>query len=168
MDFYPGLYWSVKRRVINSIEYIANIIALKQWYQFVRSKFYQGSEMEKLLYEGAVEKLNMAYNERIKRFKALANKMEKSIGLYKSIKGNSASEELLKQKKELLDNIQGIENSFNECLSYSGDEAKRDEFLKNLDTSKGYITVIQNLNDNDLNVGTSWLLSIVEKTRNTI
>ncbi|TFF88469.1 MAG: UDP-N-acetylglucosamine pyrophosphorylase, partial [Promethearchaeota archaeon] len=30
-DFYPGLYWSVKRRVVNSIYYIANIIALRQW-----------------------------------------------------------------------------------------------------------------------------------------
>jgi UDP-N-acetylglucosamine/UDP-N-acetylgalactosamine diphosphorylase len=168
MDFTPGLYWSVKRRVINCIEYIANIIALKQWYLNIRSRFFQGSEMEKLLYEGAVEKLNIVYNERVKRFKVLAIKMEKSLELYKSIKGSNASEELIKQKRELLDNIQSIENSFSECLSYSGDTEKRDEFLKNIDTSKNYISVIQNLSDQDMKVGTSWLLSIVEKTRNTI
>ncbi|KKN50210.1 hypothetical protein LCGC14_0635060 [marine sediment metagenome] len=169
MDFYPGLYWSVKRRVINCVEYIANIIAFRQWYLIVRSKFYQGSDMKKLLYEGAVDKLEIIFNERIKRFKQLANKMEKSIELYRSIMGNKASEELINQKRELFENLQKIENSCNECLAYSGDEEKRDVLLKNMDTtSKDYISTIQNLDEGSLKVGTSWLLSIVEKTRNSI
>jgi UDP-N-acetylglucosamine/UDP-N-acetylgalactosamine diphosphorylase len=168
MDFYPGLYWNIKNRVINCVEYIANIIALKQWYLLVRSKFYQGSEMEKLLYEGAIEKLEIIYSERIKRFKALANKMENSIKLYKSIMGNKALKDLINKKQELHENIQQIENGFNKCLSYSGDEKKRDEFLKNLDTSKDYISVIQKLDEHNLKIGTSWLLSIVENTRNTV
>ena len=172
-DFYPGLYWSVKRRVTNCIEYIANIIALRQWYLNVRVKFYQESKMEKLLYEGAIEKLEIIFNERVKRFKLLANKMEKSIELYKSVMGNKASVELLNQKRELLENIQDIEKGFNECLSYSGDKKKRDEFIKNIDTliketGIDYIKVIKNLNEHNLNVGTVWLLSIVEKTRNTV
>ena len=169
MDFFPGLYWSVKKRVINCIEYIANIIALIQWYKMVRSRFYQGSDMEKLLYKGAVEKLEIIYNERVKRFKALANKMEKSIELYKSIMGNNASEELINQKSELFENIQKIESSFIDCLSYSGSEEKRDEFLNNIEfTSTDYLNVIRNLNKNNIEIGTSWLLSIVEYTRNTI
>jgi len=169
IDFYPGLYRSVKRRVINSIEYIANIIALKQWYLKVRSKFYQGSDMEKLLYEGAVEKLDIIFNERIKRFKQLATKMEKSLDLYKSIKGKEASEELINQKRELFENIQKITNGFNECLSYSGDEEMKDEFLNNIDkTNKDYINEIQNLSEEIKKVGTSWLLSIVENTKNVI
>jgi UDP-N-acetylglucosamine/UDP-N-acetylgalactosamine diphosphorylase len=169
IDFYPGLYRSVKRRVINCVEYISNIIALKQWYLVVRSKFYQGNDMEKLLYEGAVEKLDIIFSERIKRFKQLALKMEKSLDLYKSIKGKDPSENLINQKIELFENIQKIEKSFNDCLSYSGDEKNRDEFVNALDnTNKDYISVIKNLNDNIKKAGTSWLLSIVEKTRNTI
>jgi D-ribose pyranose/furanose isomerase RbsD len=129
--------------------------------------------MEKMLYEGAVEKLDLIFNERIKRFKQLANKMEKSIELYRSIMGNEVSEELINQKRELFENIQKIESSFNECLAYSGDEKKRVEFLKNIDdiykkTGKDYINVIQNLNEYSIKVGTSWLLSMVENTRNTI
>jgi len=169
IDFYQGLYRSVKRRVINCIEYISNIIALKQWYQTVRSKFYQGNNMEKLLYEGALEKLDIIFNERVKRFKQLANKMEKSLDLYKSIKGKKASEELINQKRELFENIQKIEKGFRDCLSYSGDEKKRDELLKSLDTSsKDYISEIKNLDEDIKKVGTSWLLSIVENTRNNI
>ena len=165
-DFYPGLYRNVKRRVINSIEYIANIIALRQWYLNVRSKFYQGSNMEKLLFEGAIEKLDIIFNERIKRFKQLATKMEKSLELYKSKKGKKTSEELINQKNELFDNIQILEKGFNDCRSYSGDEKKRDEFLKNISgTSKDYISVIRNLNEDVKKTGTNWLLSIVEYTR---
>ncbi|NVM18342.1 MAG: hypothetical protein HWN80_11550 [Candidatus Lokiarchaeota archaeon] len=173
MDFYPGLYWRVKTRVINCIEYIANIIALRQWYLNVRSTFYQGSDMEKLLYEGAVEKLDLIFNERIKRFKQLANKMEISIELYKSVMGNKAVNELIIQKREFFENIQKIESSFNECLANSGEEKKRVEFLKSINdiykkTGKDYINVIQNLNEYSRKVGTSWLLSIVKNTRNTI
>jgi UDP-N-acetylglucosamine/UDP-N-acetylgalactosamine diphosphorylase len=169
MDFYPGLYWNIRKRVKNCIEYIANIIALRQWYKMVRVKFYQGSEMERLLYEGAVEKIEIIFNERVKRFKALTNKMEKSLELYKSVMGNKASEELINQKRELIENIQIIEKSFIECLSYPGNVEERDEFLSQLDlTSKDYIALIRNLNENDIKTGTSWLLSIVEKARSTI
>ena len=124
--------------------------------------------MEKLLYESAIEKLEIIFNERIKRFKQLANKMEKSIELYKSIKSNNVSEELINQKREFFENIIKLEDGFNECLSYSGDKRKRDEFLKNIDTSKIYINAIKNLNEQNLVVGTTWLLGIVKYTRNTI
>ncbi|MFX1393075.1 MAG: UDP-N-acetylglucosamine pyrophosphorylase [Promethearchaeota archaeon] len=173
MDFYPGLYWSVKRRVINCIEYIANILALRQWYLFVRVKFYQGNNMEKLLFKGAVEKLELIFKERVKRFKQLAEKMEKSIELYKSVLGNNASKELINQKKELLENIHKIEEGFNECQSYTGDDTKRDDFIKIIDIiinriGIDYIKVIKSLDEYNINVGTSWLQSIIEKTRNTI
>ncbi|KKM02638.1 hypothetical protein LCGC14_1782430 [marine sediment metagenome] len=157
MDFYPGLYWSVKRRVINSIEYLANVIALKQWYLIVRSKFFQGSDMEKLLYEGALEKLEIIFNERIKRFKQLA------------IKDNEVSNDLINQERELFENIQEIEKGFNDCLSYSGDEEMKNEFLNNIDIkNKDFINEIQNLSEDIKKVGTSWLLSIVENTKNVI
>jgi len=167
ITFYPGLYRSVKRRVINSIEYISNIIALKQWYQVVRSKFYQGSDMEQLLYEGAVEKIDLILKERVKRFKQLAIKMEKSLEIYKSLKGKDASEKLINQKSELFENIRLIEKSFNDSLSYTGDEKKRDDFLKDLNTTgEDYISEIKSLSRDVKKAGTSWLFSIVENARN--
>jgi len=144
-------------------------LALRQWYLIVRSKFFQGSDMDKLLYEGALEKLDVIFNERIKRFNQLADKMEKSIELYKSIKGNEVSNDLINQKRDLLENIQEIEKGFNECLSYSGDKEMKDEFLNNIDfTNKDYINEIQNLSKKIKKVGTSWLLSIVANTKNVI
>jgi len=172
MDFYPGIYWSVLRRVINSIEYIGNILALKQWYLNVRSKFFQG-DIEGLLYKGALEKLEIVINERIKRFKALAGKMEKSIDLYKSVMGDKASENLLKQKTELLQNIQDIEKGFTECRSYAGNDQEKELFLKSIDAAiqkagKDYIKVIQSLDESNKETGVSWLQGIVENTREAI
>ncbi|MCP4411588.1 MAG: class I SAM-dependent methyltransferase, partial [Gammaproteobacteria bacterium] len=71
------------------------------------------------------------------------------------------------KKRELIENIHKIESSFNECLMYSGDEKKRDEFLTNFDTiykktRKDYISVIKSLDEHSLEIGTSWLSSIVE------
>jgi len=173
MEFYPGLYWSVKRRVLNSIEYISNIIALRQWYLLIRSKFYDGSDLDKFLYEGAIEKLEIVFNERVKRFKALANKMEKSIQLYKSLMGNKMSEKLLNQKTELLKSIQVIEDEFISCKAYLGEESLKIEFLKSIDMSiqkkgKNYINVIQNLSETETKVGTSWLLTIIDHVRKSV
>ncbi len=173
IDFYPGLYWSVKRRVLNSIEYIANIIALRQWYLLIRSKFYDGSDLDKFLYDGAIEKLEIIFNERVKRFKALANKMEKSIQLYKSVMGNQTSEKLLNQKIELLKSIQVIEDEFISCKAYLGEESLKIEFLKSIYISiqkkgKNYINVIQNLSETETKVGTSWLLTIIDHVRKSV
>ena len=83
--------------------------------------------------------------------------------------GNKASEELINQKRELFENMQKIENGFNEGLSYSGDEEMKDEFLNNMDiTNKDFINAIQNLGEDIKKIGTAWLLSIVENTKNVI
>lgn len=165
LDFYPGLYWNVKRRVINCIEYIANIMALRQWYIFIRKKFFQKSELEKKLYEGAIEKIEIILDERIKRFKSLSSKMKKSIGLFKSISDERMSEKLLNQKKELLENIGDIENVFNQYLKYSGNTDMRNEFLKDVDSSTDYIKMIKHLDKKSSEIGTSWLRSIINEIR---
>ena len=47
--------------------------------------------------------------------------------------GKKASEELIIQKSELFQNMEKIEKAFHDSQSYSGDEKKKDEFLKNLE-----------------------------------
>jgi glutamyl-tRNA reductase len=128
--------------------------------------------MDQLLYKGALAKLDLVFNERIKRFKALADKMENSIALYKSYMGSKASEKLINQKREFSENIDKIETNFIQCQAYSGDEKLRTQFSNKVDelihkVGSDYIKVIQKLDEDALEAGISWLLSIVEKTRNT-
>ena len=172
-DFYPGLYWSVKRRVVNSIYYIANIIALRQWYLHVRMKFYQGARLEKLLYEGAMEKIEMILEERIKRLIAIVEKMPKSLELYKSVMGEKASAELIKQKTELFENKEQLKSIFEESRQYEGNEEIRKRFLKDLNSlienlGNNYVEVIQNLEEQSQKEGTKWLQGIIEHILNRI
>lgn len=60
-DFYPGLYLNIARRTLNNINYIANLIALRQWYLCVRSQFFQEDIMSQELYEGTLEKIGYGH-----------------------------------------------------------------------------------------------------------
>ncbi len=109
--FYPGVYWNIARRTLNSINYIANLIALRQWYLSVRFLFFQDNFMSQELYNGALEKLEMAIDERINRLKALTLKMPQSAELYQRIVKGKDPQGLVDQKKELFDNWQEIEDT---------------------------------------------------------
>ncbi|UCD31374.1 MAG: protein GlmU, partial [Desulfobacterales bacterium] len=58
VPFVPGMYRSIKRVVINNIVYIANLLALIQWYHHVRSQFIS-DDFPEPLFDGLKEKLNM-------------------------------------------------------------------------------------------------------------
>jgi UDP-N-acetylglucosamine/UDP-N-acetylgalactosamine diphosphorylase len=167
-NYYPGLYWYVKEPVFNNTNYIANLIALKRWYVEVRSQFFQGDVMSQLLYEGVIDKLNMAVKERIDRFKALAQKMPESVKQYRAIMKNEASQILLKQEQELFERWQEIEDVFHVNQDNSGDLAMRDPFLEELSrhitkSGSGYVAVIQGLDVSWSAKGTTWLQGIVDE-----
>jgi hypothetical protein len=87
--------------------------------------------------------------------------------------GDKISENLMNQKKELFENSQIMENTFKENLSCTGDETKREELLIALEkiiqkNGNEYLKVIQQLNEKDSEIGSMWLLSIVEKIRITM
>ena len=68
--------------------------------------------MGKILYTGALEKLDLAINERIKRFRALVEKFPQSIKIYQDTMKDTTSNELINQKKELVNRWQEIEDIF--------------------------------------------------------
>src|SRR5512137_298338 len=70
--FHPGLYGDIRSRVTNNIHYVANLLALRQWYLHVRLSFPGDPEMGGALYRGALETVDAAIAERLARFRALA------------------------------------------------------------------------------------------------
>ncbi|MCD6486658.1 MAG: UDP-N-acetylglucosamine pyrophosphorylase [Syntrophobacterales bacterium] len=172
-DFHMGLYRGVGRKVRNNIYYIANLLALKQWYLHVRPSFFHTHEFGWELCEGAVEKLDMALKERLKRFKAFSKNMEKSVKISKGILTGKKKEPATGPEEELLNNWPRLE----ECLTKGLEETialeKRDVFLDALNSGReaetGYIKTIQSLDDNTLSFGTGWLQAIVDRiTREAI
>jgi len=166
-EFYRGLYCDVGRKVRNNIWYIANLLALKQWYLHVRPSFFHTHEFGRELHEGAVEKLDMALRERLKRFKAFSENMKESVRIGRDILNGKKRGFAFDLEEELFNNWPQLE----ECLTKGLEEItaleKRDLFLDALHAGKnveaGYVRTIQSLGDNTLSFGTGWLQTVVDR-----
>jgi UDP-N-acetylglucosamine/UDP-N-acetylgalactosamine diphosphorylase len=165
---HPGIYWYTRRRVIQNVHYIANLMALYQWYLEIRSLFLRADAMTEALYHGLVDKLLLAIKERIKRFKALAEKMPESAKRYRSLMKEDANANLLKQKREFFERWQDLEGLFAQSLKNRGDASIREPFAEHIASEieeKGadYVRVIQGLDRSRSAQGTSWLQGIVDR-----
>ncbi|MBN2284321.1 MAG: UDP-N-acetylglucosamine pyrophosphorylase [Deltaproteobacteria bacterium] len=163
--FHPGFYGDVQRRVSNNVCYLANLLALKQWYAVVRRPFFHSMELGDELFKGALETLDAAISERIKRFEALAEKMERSIAIAEKIGTGRKMNNLVTQKRELLEGWPRIKQCFIDAGDDAGSEVP-ESFRALIDgeaEKKGdYITVIRSLDDPSSSAGTVWLQSIVD------
>jgi UDP-N-acetylglucosamine/UDP-N-acetylgalactosamine diphosphorylase len=171
-DFIPDVYWEIKRKIRNNITYTANIIALKAWYTNVRCLFFGSDAMSQALLNGSIEKLDMALDERIKRLAAIAKKMPNSLKEYQQIMDSGASQELIKQKQELLQRWNEVEELLNTLCSSSGKKEELELFIKAISVPKGqnsldYITFMQGLSKETRSLGTTWLSNIVNEVETT-
>lgn len=167
MPFHRGLYANTKRIITLNTSYIANLIALRRWYLDVRKKFFKRDNMDQALYHGAVETLELAIGERVKRLGDVAAGMPLSIEIYKKSSGKPVSEKIIGNKQEFYDRWQDMEKVFRNALEETGDPSKRDAFLEVLEKrlnqgEKDYLSAIQGLNEKDRDLGTSWLQGLVD------
>jgi UDP-N-acetylglucosamine/UDP-N-acetylgalactosamine diphosphorylase len=158
LPYVPGKYQNKNRVVANNVVYIANLIALSQWYQQVRGLFISEDFPEALL-TGLKEKLNCAISERMDRLDALFNKMDAGAQAQK------VSEPALSQVGFDLQDL------LNRLKTEKGDAGQRDSFLKKVrkgiaGTGLDYISVIQELSVSDATIGTKWLQGIVDRVVN--
>jgi UDP-N-acetylglucosamine/UDP-N-acetylgalactosamine diphosphorylase len=160
VDLIPRAYPSLSRVVENNIIYIANLIALEQWYLHVRRVFFERLEFGHLIFSAILENLRTAKEERIKRLKDMAAKMPAAS---KREKGRTR---IAKAQLEFYEKSKWLE----ELLSAGGAEAAgkkyRDPFLNSLAKHReehggGHIEVIQSLLPSVSNRGTKWLDAIV-------
>ncbi len=165
-EFEAGLYSDVKKRVYNNICYVANLLALRQWYIHVRQPFFQTGEFGPELYAGAVEKLQLSIKERLKRLQDLSGKMEKSIKIGEKKLSGSDWKTLLRQKTELLENWPRLEECFTRGYEEEIDLKNRDSFIQTihnrLEEFSDYIEIIKELNPESSSIGTAWLQAIVD------
>ncbi|MBN1662152.1 MAG: UDP-N-acetylglucosamine pyrophosphorylase [Deltaproteobacteria bacterium] len=174
--FHMGFYGDVKRRVYNNCCYLANLLALKQWYIHVRKPFFATQDMGLPLYEGAMEVLQSAVDERLTRFQALSEKMKASIGIGGQILKGHKKKTLLRQYNELMENWPQLKACFTAACEDEIDGGNRKLFIEGLkpamDKGGGYIEVVQGLDSALTALGTQWLRNIcdgiVEKAMNCL
>lgn len=161
VEFMARAYPNLTRIVRNNIMYLANLGALEQWYIQVRRPFFQAEEMGSLVYEGALDKIGLAKEERIKRLEALS-------GMTRARKGSSspAGEEMA-GRREFGERFDRIQELFSEALRSDGAERYETDFLSSFERLRGkaasdYISSIQALPAEVSRLGTLWLQSLVE------
>ena len=109
----------------------------------------------------------MAIDERIKRLKALSQKMPDSVRVYQNHTKEDASSLLLRQKQELYERWSELEEHFKKQRNTEGETSLRDIFLEKIHfgiktLGKDYISVIKGIEVEDTKFGTNWLQGIVD------
>jgi UDP-N-acetylglucosamine/UDP-N-acetylgalactosamine diphosphorylase len=160
IDVRPGTYPNLRRIVGNNIIYIANLVALEQWYRHVRRPFLEAREFGDLIFSGLMDMLVLAKTERLKRLRMLAEKArrpEHGAGAGKD--GNG--------RNELYERLGEMEGIF---MSPPEDDLagrSRDDFLALAGKLEGaggadYIETIQGFGAGTSAKGTAWLQEIVD------
>jgi len=159
--FVPDRYSDVSRVLENNILYLANLAALEQWYLHVRRPFFLSQELGELMYEGVLDKLALAKEERIKRLRVMTEKIDASLKRHGGQTGNRDG------KEELCNAIGGLSALFSgEVIEKSGLNA-RDEFLEAFGEHKRagvgtYVETVKRLPAAVSENGTVWLQEIVD------
>jgi len=160
VDLIPRAYPSLSHVVENNIIYIANLIALEQWYLHVRRMFFEHQEFGHLIFTAILENLHAAKEERIKRLKDMAAKMPVSSD---KEKGRT---KIIRAKQEFNEKNKWLEELLTSGAGKTTGEEKRDPFLNAFvkhgeEHGGNYIEVIQSLPPSVSMGGTQWLDTIV-------
>lgn len=148
-DVTPFAYKNLRRVVANNVVYMANLVALEEWYRYVRRPFFTAQDLGLLVYEGALEMLALAKEERIKRLQIMVDKI---------VPSDAARVELKARVAEIC-GLFGAEPS----------SVGRAEFLVAFEgtigsgsASAGYTQTIQGLPAAVTAAGVAWLQSVVD------
>ena len=161
INFKPRTYPKIRRIVENNIIYIANLIALEEWYIHVRRPFFNSQEFGQLIFAGLLDKLVLAKQERMKRLQVLAEKAKVSSEHDAELKLEVTG------RNEFSEKFTEIERLFAGGIQDSVVEKYRDDFLSASDKARSesganYIAVIQGLPAHVSEKGTVWLQTIVD------
>jgi len=172
VPYVTGFYRVVKRTFINNINYIGNLLALRQWYLHVRPLFISSNFSQPLL-DGLIFNMNAAITERIARLEAFCEKLPSSAEMYRKSMNDNSDSKLLTQKEELFQRWTDVKDVLKQCMDDNGDIAVRNLFLETVQkkaqsTEKDYIKTIQSLEPKMKGHGTSWLQGIVDLTMDRV
>lgn len=164
--FHPGLYGDIRRRVVNNVAYLANLLALRLWYRHARRLLMPARGLGEALQAGARETLEAAIQERLSRFGALAQKMAVSRALAERHLSGEARGPLLRCQAELQERWPAVEAALTDGGEAEADPGGRDAFLESLAAAgrtagPDYVRTIQSLDPEAAAQGSRWLQRVV-------
>ncbi|OPX93420.1 MAG: Bifunctional protein GlmU [Syntrophorhabdus sp. PtaB.Bin006] len=161
ISFKPKAYPNIHRIVENNILYVANLMALEEWYVHVRRPFLDSQEFGRLIFSGLLDKLSLAKKERMKRLQALSEKARVSFADGAEHKPEAVG------RNEFSEKFAELEKIFAEGIKDGLMEKYRDDFLSasgkaRSEGGESYIAVIQAFPGDVSEKGAAWLQRIVD------
>lgn len=164
--YQAGAYHGINRIVLNNLFYLGNLRALQAWYRFVRRPFMTGDEFTALCCEGALNQLNSAIDERIKRLKELAEKMPRSLELARA---GGAEPAYCAEQERLVQHWPKLEAALKKEPGdgiAAGDRAVVVSALEPLAGKKPFLEAVRSLPAGARKAGTAWLQAVVDEISN--
>ena len=131
-----------------------------------------GQAIEQALLRGALEKIDMSLDERIRHLGEMAENMPESIHEYQALMGKAARRVLIAQKRDLFEKWVRLCEMLRSLKSSTGDEQDRDAFLSRLlagrEAGRDYIETVHGLDAETRQTGIRWLQGIVSRVMDTI
>ncbi|WP_372847113.1 UDP-N-acetylglucosamine pyrophosphorylase [Pontiella sp.] len=150
--YQTGAYRRADRLIKNNLLYIGNILALREWYRHVRSRFVRDA-FDRAVLDGGLANLDLVLKERIKRLGDVAEKFEASFRWLEANGG--AADEIETQKRfhaawpEIREQIESLDFPVS-------------DFVQSVATGKNYIETIQALSAEPRAAGQAWLQGVVD------
>jgi hypothetical protein len=155
-------YEDVRQKVYLNVLYIANLLALKQWYLHVRREFFLKQKFGAGLYAGAFKVLENAIAERLKQMILSTEKMESSVPGREKSPANDIGRiknDILLNWPQMAAYLSAVDGDALGCR-------ERQAFLKILHRrllrNNSYLEVINSLTPTEAKSGTAWLHRVVD------
>jgi bifunctional UDP-N-acetylglucosamine pyrophosphorylase/glucosamine-1-phosphate N-acetyltransferase len=166
-EYHPGFTGDIRRRVTNNVLYLANLLALRQWYLHVRLAFFGDPEMGDALLRGAAETLEKAIAERMTRFRELACKVQTVQGPADRFLPEENRGIILRGQRQLHNRWSELEACLTDRREDAAGREERDAFLIKMAAARAaqgndYIRVIRSLDRDARTSGTAWLRQVVD------
>jgi UDP-N-acetylglucosamine/UDP-N-acetylgalactosamine diphosphorylase len=149
IEFRPGKYSGDSRIIKSNLIYIGNLLALRQWYREIRNLFI-GAEFPEAILAGLSHTVFRAIEERMRRLRELAVKLEDGGDVTLSAAWPVLEEKIMRQCDCL-----GESRALNLFKEIMASKISRE--------GKDYIAVIRALNPEETELGTTWLQGIVDE-----
>ncbi|MGP8153072.1 MAG: hypothetical protein ACLQBQ_02845 [Smithella sp.] len=166
--FIPGIYGDINRKVRRNIEYVANLLALRQWYRYVRRDFFTREKYGEALYSGACDILDGAITERLKQLRLFAQNLDNSITTETLKKKHP--DKVWRAQKQFLHDWPKMEAYLSGDNEEKTGLKERDSFVKIMQSlsNKGnsYLEAIKILTPIQAQKGTGWLKDIFDNIIN--
>jgi len=163
--FSIGIYRSINRIVLNNLIFIGNLWALKAWYHHVRILTMSSDPFTQACHTGAMAQIEDALQERLKRFKELADKMPHSLQYAREENGDDLPPQIQAQQQTLIDRWPEIESTLESGYNPSIGADHCDRFLKEwaqTGEASDHIKALSFLSPSARRHGIAWLQEIVD------